>query len=522
MIVATKWEKLAGDTSKFAARISFSDDPDKGVGATREESASWGSFQLWVNEQNLCAHRFGEELSESVHWYLLPLIEWIVTNWDPLLHEERLPNRNGAASAQESLRRTVDPPLHLTSASADLEAWNRNWFEWWSRHCFEAGRGGAVFPMIYLRRWQEKVEVSWQEPEGPARDTGVRFLCPSGTVRLPLQAVAEPLYTVLREAVQYLLSNHPDSERLRLLEGRAKKLEVARVDPWAWLLGFGTTFPEMRDSWNDLQAQVESQFPQKVREAILGSADGHKLFVDSFPAALMFGAVSPHMEVGDRLFLLKALAEALQDHVVSRINDLAEEVPLSGPPWEQGYELALDCLTPLGIDPDAAEPVNIEDILRQSSVTVKEVTLIDRTIRAVSIGGLSYRSTILVNDAHPANQFPSGRRFSLAHELCHLIYDRAHARDVTLPSGPWAPRDLERRANAFAAMLLMPPGRLTRAIAAAEAELASREGIMGVCGRLQTSFTSTVEHLCNLGLLDEEQRDDLLDEALAPQGRMQA
>lgn len=74
-------------------------DPDSGIGADPEDTASWGSFQLWVDGQNLCAHVDQGEQLQSAHWYLLPLLEWLTENWDALLHEEKLPNRNAEATA---------------------------------------------------------------------------------------------------------------------------------------------------------------------------------------------------------------------------------------------------------------------------------------------------------------------------------------------------------------------------------------------------------------------------------------
>src|SRR5205809_227196 len=115
--MAITWERLAGDTSKFAIRIAFADDPDRGSSATHEESSSWGTFQIWVNERNLCAHQFGEELSASVHWYMLPLFEWFVQNWDPMFHEERLPNENAAANSQASLNKTREAPQTMPEES---------------------------------------------------------------------------------------------------------------------------------------------------------------------------------------------------------------------------------------------------------------------------------------------------------------------------------------------------------------------------------------------------------------------
>ena len=104
------WEKFVGDTEQFGLRLSFQKDPDHGRGATLEESLSWGSFQLWVEGQNLCAHREEGEYIESVRWYLLPLLKWLAGNWDALLHEERLPANNSGQDSCSSLRATRFPP----------------------------------------------------------------------------------------------------------------------------------------------------------------------------------------------------------------------------------------------------------------------------------------------------------------------------------------------------------------------------------------------------------------------------
>lgn len=47
-------------------------------------------------------------------------------------------------------------------------------------------------------------------------------------------------------------------------------------------------------------------------------------------------------------------------------------------------------------------------------------------------------------------------RFTLAHELAHLVYDRLAGTWLAQASGPWTPPGRESRANAVAAALLMP------------------------------------------------------------------
>jgi Zn-dependent peptidase ImmA (M78 family) len=78
---------------------------------------------------------------------------------------------------------------------------------------------------------------------------------------------------------------------------------------------------------------------------------------------------------------------------------------------------------------------------------------------------------------------------------------------------------MERRANAFAAMLLMPPGRLAAVAATIEGDASPRERVMAISDRLQTSFSAAVEHMHNLGLLADEDRDVLRGEAVDQSGR---
>lgn len=138
----------------------------------------------------------------------------------------------------------------------------------------------------------------------------------------------------------------------------------------------------------------------------------------------------------------------------------------------------------------------------------------DDNVRGVALAGGDIRPTILINASHPMNQKDSGRRFTLAHELCHILHDRGYGLRLSLISGPWAPPGVERRANAFAAMLLMPPGLVNRHIADLESsDIASVEVIEALAGRMGAGFMATLEHLTNLGKLDEGQRERIREAA---------
>jgi Zn-dependent peptidase ImmA (M78 family) len=506
-----RWEKLVGDTSTFAIKLALSDDPDEGAGVTLDEAASWGSLQLWVNDTNLCLHQSEGELVESVHWYLLPLIEWVVSSWDPIFHEERLPNKNAASTAEEALFRSHEPPLSLDAEAA--EAWAESWHAWWSRHNLEAGRAGGIVPSLCIRRWRDMVEISWNSRQACVLPSGVRFTQPSGVWRVPAECVAGPLHTVLREVAERLCEEVPNSERLKNLLDAIDALETRHAERFAWLLGFGSSLSEMSESYHALMEDLGG-LGNDEREALFGSTNEHALFLPSFPAALMFGAVSPNLKPPDRVALIRQIADAYRQNETCLVDQLSKEVPVdSVAPWDAGYELAMNLLDALGVKTETPEALALEDFIAKLGALLDTIKLEDTSIRGIAIGGKRYRSTILLNATHQTYRYPSGIRFSIAHELCHLLYDRGYAQEVALPSGPWAPLDVERRANAFAAMLLMPPGRLSAALAEGEAEPRSLKGIRDVCSRLNTSFSMTVEHMHNLGFLSDDERDALRDEA---------
>ena len=141
----------------------------KDKASTREVGTSWGSFQIWIEGRNLCAHQEQDGHVDSVHWYLLPLIEWFARNWNPLLHEERLPVLNDGDTGWESLLSTRFPPPAIDDDGERASAWEGEWQRWWNRHALRSASEGGLFPDVVLRRLRDSVEISW----GPARSVGM-------------------------------------------------------------------------------------------------------------------------------------------------------------------------------------------------------------------------------------------------------------------------------------------------------------------------------------------------------------
>lgn len=502
--MATHWERLAGDTSAFAIKIAFMDDPDEGQGASADTSHSWGAFQIWVNGWNLCAHLEEGERVESAHWYLLPLLEWFVREWNPLLHEERLPCK-AADEAWAGLRETRSPPPALDEG--EEAAWESSWHGWWSRHSIQAARDGGIFPDVFFRRIQDSIEVSWGDTRGQGVPNHVTFAQRPGAVRFEPTGVAEPLYEVLEGAGAHLSSVAPRSARIADLTRAIRRLRTRQQDSRVmWLAGLGVDEATVRQGWNRFKRRIAA-FSRAQQSVLTATSGDSPLVVEgSCHAALMFGTMAPNVTRSDVMVLAESLLRLTSpDGDPEPMARRCRAEPIGDSPelpWQQGYGLAEE----LHDDLDGClggEPVDVMAILGHLGVDVAEASLSDESIRGVAIAGPRHRSGIVWNRNNHFNADPRGRRFTLAHELCHLLFDRNVGQRLAVASGPWAPPSLEQRANAFAAMLLMPTETVRTVVAGMNGPIASRQGIENVADRMETGFAATLWHLRNLGFVDD-------------------
>ncbi len=505
-----------GDPSRFAIDMEFLPDPHNGRGASPAQAASWGAFRLWVRGRNLCEHRAQDALHDAATWYLLPFLTWLAENWDPLFHEQRLPE----AMQPKSARHAYLGAVRATLGDPDPQVEHRAiaWQQWWERHGLRSCREGGLFPDIFIRRLLDFVELSWGNQDLPGAPGDFYFTAPSDTQYLDVAEAAEPLYQALRMALDHL-------EQAGI--GGAKEVASFRDS----LARLARTPPVQREAWylyshangterhTDLRAILE-------RSAAKASGEAKALFESSFrplylehlsPAVAMFGSASLSIEQADADFLAQRLLNAYApEGEPAELTPLIQAHPLSEMrvPYEEGYDLALDLLDEMELPGAEANSIDLYALLGRLRTTVSEIVLVDDSVRGVALAGGDIQPTILINTSHPMNQKDSGRRFTLAHELCHILHDRGYGRRLSLISGPWAPAGVERRANAFAAMLLMPPVLVNRHVSDLECtDIASVEVIETLADKMGAGFMATFEHLTNLGKLDEGQRERIREAA---------
>lgn len=232
----------------------------------------------------------------------------------------------------------------------------------------------------------------------------------------------------------------------------------------------------------------------------------------------MYGSVAPTITKEDMLTLAGTMAYLHStDGEPDRLAAICSDVPLAtgDRPWVQGYELAQDVSGRLGGTPAP----DIEVAMRELGVETMQIELADPSVRGVAVAGPHHRPGIAWNSSCPFNESEEGQRFTLAHELCHLLFDRDVGKRLALVSGRWAPLGIEQRANAFAAMFLMPAEVVKHTILGMNEPIASASAVASLSLRLRTGFTATLWHLHNLGVIDDFDRQRIQAEWRPADGR---
>lgn len=520
--MSTRWERFSGETSTFAVRLSFKADPDEGSGSDPDTAASWGSIQIWVDGINICAHADQGETLETAHWYLLPILEWLASSWDPLFHEERLPLISSRIEDGADLARATPALLYADVDAALALNQDKQRYEWEQRHSLRAARDGGVIPDFRLRRLRDWLEISWDSaPLAGAAD--VEFLAPTGRSYKEPAIVAQPLYEVLHDSVQLLRAERPASSRVKALEAavseiRSPERSEART---ALLAGLNGESASATSRWRLLVDAAAGLARPDAVAAIFGTPAATMpnglVLEGSCEAALLFGSVSPMISEDDALLLARLLLDSYQPGAGDGLQDLVRDEHPSADlhPWDQGYDLA-DAVLDRVADELVDDQIEIARFLRDRGVDLTEVALSDEHVRAISFVGPTHAPTIAANKSSRLRGRPSALRFTLAHELCHLLFDRSRGSVLAVASGPWAPKVIEQRANAFAAMLLMPPDLITTAMVDRDVRLDTVEDLRVIATQLGVSVTALMWHSHNVGLIDETTLDDLQAELSTP------
>ena len=473
----TPWNTF-GDPRTFAIQARLIDDPDSSSGPGAY-AWSYGEWRLIVRSRSLTRHsRPNGDLRDEVRWYLAPLLQWLGEEWSPLFHEQVPPpsigdHENLIVAFEQGERVLLDDEGEAAgSLRSDIQAWR-------SRHSLWSGAAGGVFPNVWFRRQSDLMEISYDPGPTVGAPNGLEFQFNRGVVLIDVEVVAKALSGFL-EWGRHLAADRGLSS---LIPARSEASDRERLAAERWFMGA------------HLAKLLNTNRPNRTLTPMPFGVL-HPLS----PEVAMFGTLTPNLTEDDAATLLSVLDDARSNREEP---ELLRHLTIDRPPpsrdvaWEEGYELAMETLDALDPAISGDRFVDIHAVLNSLGVGIKDVEVNDQSLRGVAIAGPGLSPTIVINRRARWNQSHPGRRFTLAHELAHILSDRGPARTITHSSTPWAPEAVERRANAFAAMFLMPY-RLVDAALIALGQITDGRSLARVARRLQCGKGAVLEHLMNI------------------------
>lgn len=515
MITNDGFERF-GVLSRFALDLKLLPDPDGDVAAPQSSVGSWGQWRMWVDGINLCEHDLSLAdgrivRQDAITWYLAPLLFWIASNWAALLHEERLPfgKRPGRVSRAALAR---DAYLSMLETRGDDLNVFEPWQEWASRHGLRWSANGGIVPDIFLRRLGDDIEVNWGDRWQPGGEAA-QFLLETGVAHVPVEAVGLALDSALAWCAQKPeFSGQPWFQEIRAaIDARTRSEQESS---WiAWYVDGAASPGRLTNLFMKLKNS------SRVVGEFLFSDRKERTFIPILsPAAAMFGTLSPDIseEAAARLLALvnQSIDLSMMSEKMPYVDSFVESYPAwqARSAWDQGYALAESFLEE-GLVHFQENYVDLDDLLRCLDIRLVDEHLGSEGPRGVALAGKRLAPTIVVNIDHPMNRAATGSRFTIAHELCHILFDRDRAKRITHVSTPWAPAAVEQRANAFSAMLLMPRELVHRVINDRTDDV-SLQSMEAAAKKMRVGLRAMIHHLANLDEISDEARDRLLEEIM--------
>lgn len=437
-----------GNRSDFAVHVlplaGAPSDPDPAAAAT------WVALEIWVAGQNLSAHTHDDSgaFHTALHWPAIYMARWLVDSWPELYGSSRWPIRakTHPRTAAELLAEWDHELVQGDESDEELD--RRDAFL--ASHCLATAAAGGLAPPLYLSRDAGGMRLAWDAGDDP---DGVSFQRPRGEALVSAVGFARVVHQFVEWVHDQLVTRAAsDADRLRFAEWLALFEGPEAADEL--LCRFAGVAGKLRDRLGLTSVSALMDFfrlPEGWRSrGVLADPEQSAI-------AVAFRCVSPEMTVDDlqslRQNILTAPRGSAGFAALERLALTAGPADARRRDYEQGYRLAESVRAALD---NADGYLDVERLLGQLGVAIGEFDLSDPHLDGASVCDADHGPVVFVNRRSQKALTPWGRRMLLAHEFCHLLFDRDAARPLAVVSGPWAPAGLERQANAFAAELLLP------------------------------------------------------------------
>ncbi|MEZ4471122.1 MAG: ImmA/IrrE family metallo-endopeptidase [bacterium] len=380
-----------------------------------------------------------DEIVGSVPGDIAELGKGLVTAWPTIFEGGRWPIPTRAADGLavwdelQARRRQAEDAAEATALAETITRFER-------AHRVDVAALAGL--QLFIARDEDEVALAWRA------DPGSLFLAGSGNAR-----ISAPVFL---GAVKSLVRGLADGSHRAWLEAADSAPGAERV-----VMGqAGLDEAEVDQLLGEAGVDFARFFAVRPDDLALGSA----ISANASPVAMMFRSASPDLSVEDRL-RLRALVVASAPAPRARDILAAIRARLPRPDerlldHDQGYAYAATVRRWLG-RPDGY--LDVEAVLTGTlAVPVEAVELGSDGLDGGCVEGEAAGPLVFVNTRARMARSSWGRRMTLAHELCHLLLDRPPQRALAHTSTVWAPPGPERRANAFAAELLLPVAGIRR------------------------------------------------------------
>jgi Zn-dependent peptidase ImmA (M78 family) len=384
--------------------------------------ATRGRISLWVGEHFVWGKRSGDRFLGLI-WTWIELLEFLGNSWQYLLYEEGYPF---ALQPTSPVRlRYAAESRWLTRPAETVKGEQRELTAFEESHDISRGLQGLFAPSVMLARFGNVFQI--------------------GTTYLATERPADETISTLDELGDVIagrLSGINDERAVQAIKDWQSRSQISKSALASVVTG------RSADSLDQI-------FGGKVEEEI-GIANNRFVFSESLALVGLARGILEPVTLSKVVSLVRSEAKVptAQLDVLSTkaLHVLQDSLGLKS--YDQGYQLANWLRAQLGMNP--TDRVDPQAILHSWGVKVHSQDLATQLLDAIACWGPQHGPAVWLNMNDKHSTSDGARRATLAHEMCHLLVDRAGALPLAEVVNGNIPRTVEQRANAFAAEFLLP------------------------------------------------------------------
>lgn len=458
--------------------ITYHPDPD-----TLRAAQGWGQCLVKINQQPFWYGGTAQN-SEALEWTWIDLLHHLGRNWLDIITEAPWPNERLVAAMQEGKdfwALAEDDWSEMSPDAADQEEAQLLAFVR-PRNLAHALQGLSL-PALYCYRQGKDMQ-----------------LCPEGMVplRMPANQFIETLEKLGEQIDQGLgQTTHARAQQAQNAWRNRNRNKIPRQ------ISISTGL-----SATELSQLQQGQSPDQYWELPSSANDEHFNANGLLAAARMIAPL--HLGAEQKQQLLAELRQQpANPQALQQLDALAgalrQEPAPNGKPHEQGYQLAQ--LLRSHYQVSASQQFPITQVIEQLKLPMCSTRFDCPQLKAMAIWGHRGPAILLNADIDANTSASHVRRILLAHELCHLLFDRQHAQPAADVLGAnTTSTSTEQRAKAFAAELLLPRDSAANAYAQ---HPTLRDAITSLSKTFDVSPKVAKTQILNSGTVNTDDEDDI-------------